>query len=336
MPKEQISPLVDSTAAEVDRTPSASARLTGWSLLCAAVATAAAVIARVASVTDQPTLAESLAAIAESSGLYFAAGIGRLISGIALVASAWFLSKTGAMGERRTPWAAAMFALSGLFTILSGASALVLAVGGREVNSTVETAAFLRLTTGKLGFMAAGLALFVAARRQWELGGGFRLTAPLSAVTGLSMQFIWMDAATFMHRISGTAFLLWLLAGGAVLVSGRAERRFRAFPVGRPMPILERMKEAWGVGLRGTLAILLAFSLAGLTTVWLKGPVIEFLFPATVPGWLQWTIYLIIMLPLYQLLLLGYGTLLGQFDFFWNKLKAVGRLFRGRVERPSV
>lgn len=84
------------------------------------------------------------------------------------------------------------------------------------------------------------------------------------------------------------------------------------------------------------LAILLTFSLAGLTMVWLKGPVTEFLLPSTVPGWLQWVIYLILMLPLYQLLLLGYGTLLGQFDFFWNKLKAVGRLMScGRVGGAS-
>ncbi|MDE0433473.1 MAG: hypothetical protein OXH92_05645 [Bryobacterales bacterium] len=83
------------------------------------------------------------------------------------------------------------------------------------------------------------------------------------------------------------------------------------------------------------MAILLAFALAGLTTVRLKGPVIGFLLPTTAPGWLQWTIFLIVMLPVYQLLLLGYGTLLGQFDFFWSKLKAVGRLLSSRTARAS-
>ena len=34
---------------------------------------------------------------------------------------------------------------------------------------------------------------------------------------------------------------------------------------------------------------------------------------------------------LYQLLLLAYGTLLGQFEFFWTKFKAVGRLLTGRI-----
>ena len=101
------------------------------------------------------------------------------------------------------------------------------------------------------------------------------------------------------------------------------------------MTLFDRMKSRWGVGPGGAVAILLAFALAGLTTVRLKGPVIGFLLPATAPGWLQWTIFLIVMLPVYQLLLLGYGTLLGQFDFFWSKLKAVGLLLRSRTTRAS-
>ena len=101
------------------------------------------------------------------------------------------------------------------------------------------------------------------------------------------------------------------------------------------MPLFDRMKSRWGVGPWGAVAILLAFALAGLTTVRLKGPVIGYLLPANAPGWLQWTIFLIVMLPVYQLLLLGYGTLLGQFDFFWSKLKAAGRLLSGRTTRAS-
>ena len=96
------------------------------------------------------------------------------------------------------------------------------------------------------------------------------------------------------------------------------------------MSHFERMKQRWGVGPWGVLAILIAFSLAGMTTLRLKAPVLGLFMPATAPGWLQWTIYLIIMLPIYQVLLLGYGTLLGQFDFFWSKFKAVGRLVSGR------
>lgn len=101
------------------------------------------------------------------------------------------------------------------------------------------------------------------------------------------------------------------------------------------MALVERMKSRWGVGPGGVIAILAAFSLAGLTTLRLKGPVIGLMFSETTPGWLQWTVYLIVMLPIYQVLLLGYGTLLGQFDFFWTKMKAIGRLVSGRPVRTS-
>ncbi len=92
------------------------------------------------------------------------------------------------------------------------------------------------------------------------------------------------------------------------------------------MPIVERMRSRWGVGPVGVVAILAAFALAGTTTLWVKEPVMGYLLPTVAPGWLQWTIYLIIMLPIYQVLLLAYGTLLGQFDFFWSKMRAMGRL----------
>ncbi len=101
------------------------------------------------------------------------------------------------------------------------------------------------------------------------------------------------------------------------------------------MTIVERMKSRWGVGPGGVVAILAAFSLAGLTTVRLKGPVMGLMFPDATPGWLQWAVYLVVMLPVYQALLLAYGTLLGQFDFFWSKTKAVGRLVSGRAAGTS-
>ena len=113
--------------------------------------------------------------------------------------------------------------------------------------------------------------------------------------------------------------------------SGRARAR-----QGRElMTVVERMKARWGVGPGGVVAILAAFSLAGLTTLRLKAPVMGLMFPEAASGWWQWAVYLVVMLPIYQVLLLGYGTLLGQFDFFWSKLKAVGRLVSGRAARAS-
>ena len=84
------------------------------------------------------------------------------------------------------------------------------------------------------------------------------------------------------------------------------------------MPVMKRLKERWGVGPWGVVVILVVFSLTGFTVVWLKTPILDLLLPDTTPAWVRWVVYPLIMLPLYQVILIGYGALLGQFSFFWE------------------
>ena len=154
------------------------------------------------------------------------------MSGVTLVAGSWFLMGTWIIRERLgTPIVPWLFAVSGLFTAVSGACAVVLALSASatvEVTPAIETMYTLRGVTGKIGFAAAGLALLVAARYQWMAGGTLRRIAPVSALLGIGMQLIWIDAATAVHRITGPAFFLWLVVIGLMLVTGRVERHFTA------------------------------------------------------------------------------------------------------------
>ena len=77
--------------SESARPPAPAARKAGMLLVLTAVLTAVAVVGRVAADADQETLAESIAAIAESSALYGIGGAGRFVSGLTLIAGAWFL-----------------------------------------------------------------------------------------------------------------------------------------------------------------------------------------------------------------------------------------------------
>lgn len=99
------------------------------------------------------------------------------------------------------------------------------------------------------------------------------------------------------------------------------------------MRFAERLKQRWGVGPLGVLAILIAFALAGSTVVALKKPVIGFLLPEGSPNWLRWVVYLLIIMPLYHALLFAYGTLLGQYRFFRAKSAATGRWLAGLARR---
>ena len=218
--------------------PAAAAQTAGVLLILAALATVVVVVGRLAAAADAATLAESLAAIAERRGLYGLSGVARFISGIALAAGAWFLLRTWIIRERLgTPLVPYLLAVSGLLTCVSGASALALAVAVSDAanvdgyladGAPMARVDGLRWIGGKLGFAAAGLALIVAARYQWRVGGQLRRIAPVSAITGLAMQFIWIDSATVMHPIIGTLFFLWLLVIGSMLATGRVERHFTA------------------------------------------------------------------------------------------------------------
>ena len=214
-----------------DRRRPAALHSAGLLFILAAAATIAAVVGRVSAGADQDTVAASLAAIAASQGRYAAGGAARLVSGMALAAAAWCLHRAPA--ERRphgTALVASLLAASGMLTACSGAGAVVLAAGvpagldaagldalARELEST----AWLRRATGAAGFALAGMALIAAARSQWGAGGMLRRIAPASAVLGLAMQLVWLDAATWVHPITGTAFVVWLAAAAGSLLKGR-------------------------------------------------------------------------------------------------------------------
>ena len=227
---------------ETDRT----ARLGGAWLLLTAVLTAAAVIARVAADADQDTLLESLLAVDDNRVVYGVSGAARLLAGVTLFAAGWFLWRTWIIREGfATRWVPYLLGCSGVCTAVSGAFVLVVAaypapntaVVGEvltgDIAGALEAAWDLRWITNKAGFAIAGAALMLAAWQQWQVGGALRRIAPVSAVVGFAMQFVWVDAATLLYPVVGVAFLLWLVAIGIMLATGRVEGHFiRRYPGG--------------------------------------------------------------------------------------------------------
>ena len=230
------SPPATNTAGQPAGRP---ARIAGGLMLITAAATAVMVFTRVSADADQETLLASLRAVEDNRAMYGISGIARFLSGSGFFAAAWFLLRTWIIRDRwATPLVPYLFSLSGICTVLSGACAVLIAlypapdisyvngVATGQAVELVEVVSGLRWITGKIGFAAAGLALIVAARYQWQVGGTLRRLAPLSVLIGVAMQFIWVDAATVTHPIVGTAFFLWLLAVGTMLATGRVERHF--------------------------------------------------------------------------------------------------------------
>lgn len=208
-------------------------RRAGVLLGLTAAATVVAVVGRVSAGADQPALVDSLAAIAGAAWLYGAGGAGRLVSGLTLIAAAWYLSRIQAGNPRpATPLAAGLLSASGACTAVSGAYAMLMAVGVGDVADpgalaaaavSLEMTARLRPLLGAVGFMLAGWALILMGLRQRRAEGAWKRLAPVTAVLGVAMQLIWIDAATVVHRVTGIVFTLWLVAAGVLLWSARSE-----------------------------------------------------------------------------------------------------------------
>lgn len=92
---------------------------------------------------------------------------------------------------------------------------------------------------------------------------------------------------------------------------------------------LERLKFKWGLkSITQVILVLTVFACTGITVVYIKAPILSFLGISNPDGLLSITLYLLAVLPLYQILLLAYGFLFGQFAFFWAyEKKFFNRLF---------
>jgi uncharacterized membrane-anchored protein len=93
---------------------------------------------------------------------------------------------------------------------------------------------------------------------------------------------------------------------------------------------IEKLKKRWGVkNAWQVLVILLVFACTGFTILFLKKPIYWVLgFDSQTPTWQRVVAWIVLILPLYNVVLLMYGFIFGQFRFFWlfvNRL--FGRLF---------
>jgi len=93
----------------------------------------------------------------------------------------------------------------------------------------------------------------------------------------------------------------------------------------------ERLKQKWGITSNFQLVVIfIVFGITGSMSVRVAKPVLNFLYiyPETFEDlWggliLYWIIRILIVFPVYQVLLLFFGSLFLQFKFFWNFEKKI-------------
>ncbi|MTI38971.1 DUF6787 family protein [Fulvivirga lutimaris] len=82
--------------------------------------------------------------------------------------------------------------------------------------------------------------------------------------------------------------------------------------------MLERLKKKWEVNTWQAIVILLVFACTGFTVMFLKEPVLSLIAAKQDRSIWFAVVYYILILPVYNVVLLCYGFLFGQFDFFWK------------------
>jgi len=91
---------------------------------------------------------------------------------------------------------------------------------------------------------------------------------------------------------------------------------------------ISRLKTRWGVNSAiRVILIMIVFSLTGMTVVFARPIVFSaFGFDESTPFLIKAITYILLIFPMYQILILVYGAMLGQFAFFWEKEKKLVKL----------
>ncbi len=102
--------------------------------------------------------------------------------------------------------------------------------------------------------------------------------------------------------------------------------------------MLQKLKKKWNIeSNRDFILIMIVFSLAGMSIGFFRRPVFHWLgITAHTPLWIKILAYIPLIPPIYQINLLFYGFLFGQFDFFWEKEKRLGRFLWQAITRQRT
>ena len=103
---------------------------------------------------------------------------------------------------------------------------------------------------------------------------------------------------------------------------------------------MEKFKNRWGIKHNYQLVVIfIVFAVTGSTSSYISKPILAWLGLSkdAVSPWIYYPLYIILIFPAYQVLLLFFGFISGQIKFFWafekKMLKSIGLGFLFRNEK---
>lgn len=93
---------------------------------------------------------------------------------------------------------------------------------------------------------------------------------------------------------------------------------------------MEKLKARWGITSNWQIVVIfIVFAVTGSTASYIGKPILKYLniTTETINAFGYWVIRILILFVMYQFLLVFFGWLFGQFQFFWNfEKKMLSRL----------
>jgi hypothetical protein len=94
---------------------------------------------------------------------------------------------------------------------------------------------------------------------------------------------------------------------------------------------MSSFKERWNIKSNWQVfVIILVFAITGSSAAYLSKPILSLfgIVKGNVSNWLYYPLYILLIFPVYQVLLVSFGFIFGQFTFFWafekKMLKSMG------------
>lgn len=102
--------------------------------------------------------------------------------------------------------------------------------------------------------------------------------------------------------------------------------------------LLAILQQRWGLkSIFHVIVILIVFAFTGFTVLFIKNPLLGIIGEGAKNSWVFTTLYYLFILPIYQVILLMYAFLFGQFTFFWDfekrTFRRIAKWFR-RKKKP--
>lgn len=151
-------------------------------------------------------------------------------------------------------------------------------------------------------------------KQRWEIQKTWQVLFP---ILGASLVFLtaYLIARSLLHAfgLNNTAYE-WLFTLGVTLIGYFVSIKFFLW-------CFKKLENKWKVTYKWEMIVIfIVFAITGSLSGKLAGPLVHWigLDGENVHSAIYWTLRILLIFPIYQILLVCVGWLFGQYEFFWN------------------